>query len=189
MSVSKTFTGDPENVRKVLALYRDNPRKPTITEVAALVGTTYHNVHTIIAQNMPADRRKAEKALRYSRSKMSKRNPMHGRSGSLHHGYQGVIAAKDGYLQLKVDGRYELLHRHVMAQQLGMKRLPAWLDVHHIDEIKHNCDPDNLAVVTKAGHGKLHAKRSQSERLPLWAQWESGTSRSTETTLTLPRAS
>jgi hypothetical protein len=185
MSVSISYTTNPENIRAVLLLYADNPRKPSIHEVAALSGTTAHNIYAILQENLPPERYRLEKALRYSRSKTGVKNPMRGKSGSRHHGYQGVVQAKGGYLQLKVNGRYELLHRHVMAQALGMRRLPSHLDVHHIDKDKENNSLDNLALVTKSGHGKLHAENPGSSKLSLWEQWESGISRLKETNPTL----
>lgn len=177
MSVSKAYTNDPKNVEAVLGLYLSD-EKPVVREVAQRLGTTAHNVQYILRTSLDPERLRAEQALRYSRSKMGERNPMQGRSGSLHHNYVGVIPDGHGYLQVKVSGKYVLLHRKVMADALGVERLPDWLDVHHIDENKHNNDLDNLALVTRSGHRRLHARRSDFEKLPLWAQWESGTSKS-----------
>jgi len=189
MSVSQTFTRDQDKVAQVLALYCDNPRKPTIHQVADMMGTSFHNVHGVLKQQLSPETLKNEQRLRYSRSKMNDRNPMKGRYGKRNPAYKGVISDGNGYLQLKVGDEYILLHRHVMAQALGLEKLPSWLDVHHIDEDPYNNDLDNLALVTTSAHGKLHAKRSRLERLPLWAQWEYGISKLTETTPTLPMVS
>jgi len=186
MTASKSFMNDQEKVQKVLDLYCRNPDKPTVQQVAEMMETRWHNVNGVIRTHLTLEERKNEKALRYSRSKMHERNPMKGKNGSLHHNYQGVIQDGHGYLQVKIGSRYILLHRHVMAQALGLEKLPSWLEVHHIDEDPYNNDIDNLALVTSSGHGKLHFKRSRLERLPLWAQWEYGILKLREITPTLP---
>lgn len=176
MSVSKRYVCQPKNVKQVLTTYCADD-KPTLEETARRVGTTYQNVVHIVNTHLPVNRRKAEKALRYSRSKMGPANPMQGKSGSLHHNHKGQIADGHGYLQEKVGGKYIFVHRRVMATALGLTELPRALDVHHIDGDKHNNTLDNLALVTPSGHQQLHAKRSKLERSPLWVQWVSGTSK------------
>jgi len=183
MSVSKGFVQDRNNVNEVLAAYLA-PDKPTLQQVALRLGTTFHNVQHIVTQGLSKEALKAEQALRYSRSKMGPDNPMTDKSGSQHHGFKGDVPDGHGYLQRKVGRRYEYVHRIVMAEALGMTKLPEWVEVHHIDEDKTNNALDNLAVVTKKGHRYLHAKRSLFARSPLWAQWVSGTSKSLETTPT-----
>ena len=192
MSVSRSYTNDPQNVRHVLSVYQA-PDRPTLGETARRAGTTFQNVQWIITHHLPAEKIKAEKALRYSRSKTGAKNPMKGRNGSLHHNFKGDILSKDGYLIRKVQvspyaSMYVPVQRLVMAEMLGLEMLPAWLEVHHIDEDKTNNSPDNLALVTSTGHQTLHTllrgKTPRSQRSTLWEQWESGTSRSTEPTPT-----
>jgi len=188
MSVSRRFVEDPENIRRVLQHY-GGPEKPTIQETAQALGTTFHNVQNILATHLHRDALKAEQALRYSRSKTGPKNPMQGKSGPQHPQYVGVVEDGHGYLMEKVDGKYQLVHRTVMARALGLRRLPSFMEVHHIDKDKHNNDLDNLALATKLGHRHLHGpKTPRSARLTLWEQWESGTSRSPVTIPTEPAA-
>jgi hypothetical protein len=56
------------------------------------------------------------------------------------------------------------LHRVLMENKLG-RLLAANEDVHHEDEDKANDDPDNLEVLTKSEHGRLHAKTVERIRL------------------------
>lgn len=49
----------------------------------------------------------------------------------------------------------KMLHRVVMEARLG-RRLKADEDVHHIDGDKTNNEDNNLALVTKSGHQRLH---------------------------------
>jgi hypothetical protein len=46
-------------------------------------------------------------------------------------------------------------HRVAFARLLGTN-LPRNLDVHHIDGNKHNNEPNNLALVTRGGHLRIH---------------------------------
>ena len=174
MVASKKYTQDEQNVRAVIAAY-EGPDKPTLEQVALHLGTSWANCQRIVQEHMTPERRKAEAALRYSRSKMGQQNPMTGLSGSQHHGYKGDVPDGHGYLQRKVGLKYVYVHRIVMAEALGMPLLPSWAVVHHIDEDKTNNDLNNLALVTKAGHRASHGRRSAFAKLPLWAQWVSGT--------------
>lgn len=189
MSVSKRYTEDPSNVREVLTLYLEDPDKPTVMQIAQIVGTTFHNVQFIVNQHIDGERLKVEKALRYSRSKLGEKNPMLGKTGEDHHNFVGLVEDGHGYLMRKVDGKYVLEHRRVFAQALGIPSLPPWLDVHHINEDKKDNRLDNLALVTASGHGALHRKQPKSEQLSLWEKWESGTLRLPVTTRTSLTAS
>lgn len=186
MSVSKSYVNDPANVEAVLIAYKADD-KPTVKDLAQRLETTAHNVQHIVRAHLSPEEFQAEKALRYSRSKTGTKNPMRGKSGSLHHNFVGEIEDGHGYLMRKVSGRYEQSHRIVMAELLGFDPpvLPRTVDVHHIDGNKRNNDPDNLAVVTNVGHRTLHRTTGWS-RSPLWDQWVSGTSRSKETIPTQP---
>lgn len=176
MAVSQSYVSDTQNVEAVLSVYLSEDR-PTVEETAEKVGTTFQNVRHILHCNLDPERYKLEKALRYSRSKMGEKNPMLGKNGSLHPNFLGDVDDGHGYLMRKVDGRYVYVHRLVMAEALGMATLPDEWVVHHINEDKQDNRLDNLALVTNSGHRALHAKKSPYERLPLWAKWESGTSK------------
>lgn len=187
MSVSKRYVANPKNAEAVLKTYCGR-KKPTIKETAVILGTTFHNVHWILHEHLDPKKLKAEQALRYSKS-MMRENPMRGLVGAKHHNYKGEVADGHGYLQTKINGRYVLVHRHVLAEALGLEILPSWFDVHHIDEDKQNNDITNLALVTPEGHSALHRKIPRSEKLPLWEQYQSGTLRSPKRTLTRRKVS
>ena len=178
VSVDTKWVSDQRNVRRVLKVYLSK-EKPTSQETALLVGTTYHNVRHVLVTSLTPEEYRGEKRLRCSRSKLGKNNPMLGKYGELHHRYKGEVFTKDGYLQVKRNGRYVLVHRQVMADLLGLSSLPRSLEVHHIDGVKTNNDPDNLALVTPGGHQQLHADSSLLSRSPLWVQHQYSTSLST----------
>jgi len=177
MSVSKKFVTDHHNVDTVLDLYIHDPAKPTIAETAARMGTTFHNVQAILREHVDPEDLKREQALRYSRSKMGEKNPMTGVSGSQHHNFVGDVEDGRGYLLRRVDGKYVFVHRIVMAEALGLSRLPDALHVHHINGDKQDNRLDNLALATNSGHQKLHTFTPPSPKSTLWEQWVSGTSK------------
>jgi hypothetical protein len=179
---SKKWVAQLENIEAVLAEYLSEQR-PTVYKVADTLGTNHQNVMQVLKEQLPLEKRKAEKALRLSRGKVGHLNPMQGRSGFLHPNYIGSVEDRKGYLT-EPDGRGKRVfqHRLVMAQVLGLETLPPHLDVHHIDGDTRNNNLDNLALVTKKGHAALHKRRPSWSRLSLWDQWESGISRSKVTT-------
>ena len=183
MSKSRSWVTNQENVDAVLTAYLADDR-PTVQDLADRLGTHYHNVLHVVREGLSSEQYSFEKSLRKSRSKMGESNPMAGKYGQLHHNYVGEVVTGDGYLQIKVKGRYELVHRMVMADMLGLERIPKTLEVHHIDGVKTNNDPDNLAVVTTGGHRQLHAESSLLSRSPLWVQYQHSISQSKTTSPT-----
>jgi hypothetical protein len=61
------------------------------------------------------------------------------------------------YRQLKVGGKSKLYHRHLMEQLLGRELLPHET-VHHINEDTKDNRPENLAVMDRGEHIRLHKK-------------------------------
>ena len=53
------------------------------------------------------------------------------------------------------------LHRVLMENKLGRLLAPGE-HVHHIDGNKRNDDPENLAVLTRSEHGKVHAHPAEN---------------------------
>lgn len=185
MSVSIQWVSNPQNIQAVIAAYKAED-KPTLQEIAVRLSTVYHNISHILKVHLPPEEYKAEKALRYSRSK-TLQNPMRGKSGSLHHNYKGSVPDHKGYLtEPDGNGGRIFQHRLVMQQALGLPSLPESWHVHHIDGNPLNNDLDNLALVTPTAHKELHRKTPRLQKLPLWELWESGTSRLPETTATPP---
>lgn len=70
----------------------------------------------------------------------------------------GIYHTSEGYLFLRQDdGSYKAEHRIVMEKELG-RELTSDEIVHHIDENKTNNSIDNLIVLTRAEHAKIHRK-------------------------------
>ena len=62
-----------------------------------------------------------------------------------------------GYIRVKVDGKWVLEHRFVMEEKIGRKLLCTEL-VHHVDENKKNNSYDNLDIKTRVTHAILHGE-------------------------------
>lgn len=183
MSISKPYTSNKENITKILRMYLEDDRKFGYQQIADNLGTRYANVLYIVNKYVDGERKSVERSIRMSRSKLGALNPGHQKKPA---NYIGTIGDGNGYLQKKENGKYVLEHRSVVAKALGIKNLPSSLDVHHIDGNKQNNELDNLALVTRSGHQKLHTKLQPYQRLPLWEQWTSGTLKLPMTTRTVP---
>jgi hypothetical protein len=75
------------------------------------------------------------------------------------------------YICKKVKGKKYDVHRIVAnAQNLGFNNV-----VHHIDEDKHNNNPDNLTIMTRGEHCKLHGFGTKIMSKPPFQQNADGT--------------
>jgi hypothetical protein len=61
-----------------------------------------------------------------------------------------------GYWYISIDGRKIAFHRWVMEQTLG-RRFSSEEIVHHVDGNPMNNDPDNLVILSRAEHTRVHA--------------------------------
>jgi hypothetical protein len=128
-----------------------------MTALAREFSVTVATVVEVLRRDIPKEELRRLKALKYSESKLGDKNPATGKRPS---NYRGECSDGRGYLTRVVNGERHFVHRVVMAEMLGMPvtALPSSLDVHHIDENKTNNSPDNLALVTRAGHAEIHER-------------------------------
>ena len=77
------------------------------------------------------------------------------RIGSKHHGYKGGNISPNGYKRIYVDRRLKLEHRHIIEQSIGRKLLLSEI-VHHKNHDKLDNRIENLEIMSRAEHGKLH---------------------------------
>jgi hypothetical protein len=137
-------------------------------DIAKRLNTTVANVFYVTHNFIPADERKALKAIRLSVSKTGRKNPMHGRTREKHPRWVGECENGQGYLTCLHNGKRQMVHRVVMAQALGLDELPHHFDVHHIDDNKKNNALDNLALVTMRGHKAIHALQLRESKSLKW---------------------
>lgn len=75
--------------------------------------------------------------------------------GENHPSWKGGFINKAGYRILKRDARVIPEHRYIMEKHLNRK-LEKTESVHHINGNKSDNNIDNLIILTKCEHGKLH---------------------------------
>lgn len=67
----------------------------------------------------------------------------------------GKMVRKGNYVTIKIDGKYEGVHRLVMEKHIGRK-LKADERAHHIDGNGFNNNIDNLYLCNKENHAGIH---------------------------------
>lgn len=61
----------------------------------------------------------------------------------------------DGYIQITSGpNKGKLLHRLIYEEHYGS--IPKGFCIHHLDNDKTNCNPENLMLLSKSNHHKLH---------------------------------
>jgi len=166
MSASKSTLKDKAICDLVVSQYRSLEKNTT--QISASVGLPVSTVYGILQQELPPEERKRLRGVYHSRAKMGASNPMFGTKKAA-----GRILRQGRAAVWNGEG-YTFEHRLLVAQSLGLTELPAHWEVHHIDEDKSNNDLDNLAIVTKKGHRKLH--RILLGKLYAWEKEMFGTS-------------
>jgi len=63
------------------------------------------------------------------------------------------------YMAIKINGVKHDLHRVIVENKIGRK-LRKNESVHHADGNKHNNDPDNLEVILRSKHARMHARET-----------------------------
>ena len=73
-----------------------------------------------------------------------------------HNTPKGVVTGRNGYLYITLEDKTRVpLHRHVLEQSIGRKLLVTEI-VHHKDGNKHNNSLENLEILSRSEHAKLH---------------------------------
>lgn len=110
----------------------------------------------------PEQRKKAWESRRakYGAAGMSlKKNKLAPRGPEFISTYNGKVVTwpydRTDYPRLTVNGKLKLLHVYVWEQTNGPK--PPKYDIHHIDHNKWNFSLENLQLVTRSEHERIHA--------------------------------
>lgn len=133
------------------------------TQVAVLFNTTSTTIKNYLVKydlkvKPQSEVMKGRKLTKEHRDKVVRtlRRGSGAKNGNWKGGETYVGRVKNGlYRKILVDGKYVLEHRYVMEQQLGRK-LRSDEEVHHVNGNKLNNLPDNLVLLSKSDHAKLH---------------------------------
>lgn len=180
MSKSLSAIRNPAVREEVTRLFT-SPPWPTMAQVAAMTGQTHATVGVIVRETVPPEQLKILKVANYSKSKMGAKNPMFGVKKQV----EAILRSGYRYLWVGKPEEYAPEHRLVLMQEFGLTTWPQNWEIHHIDGDKLNNSLDNLAIVTKVGHQKLHSQKF--EKLYCWEKREFGTSQLKEMLATLPK--
>ena len=82
-------------------------------------------------------------------------NHSRGRSGEQNGNWRGGRFISNGYVYLRYNGGYRAEHDILIEQSIGRK-LKKGEEVHHINGVKTDNRLENLQLVTKSEHAKLH---------------------------------
>lgn len=145
----------------------------TIQEIADECEATLTSTWKFLKLTYPDELRQNRKRKNYSKAKSGSLNPMFGKTGEKHHNFIGEVSDGKGYLlQLKPDwytgrggSKHVFVHHIVMCEHLGITEIPEGWCVHHIDEDKTNNVINNLEMMTKSDHMKLHASERKAALL------------------------
>jgi len=178
MSKSLSAIRNPEIRAEVTRLFT-SPPFPTMAEVGVLTKQTHATVSEIVRETVPPEQLKILKVANYSKSKMAAKNPMFGARKQV----EAILRRGYRYLWMGGEEEYAPEHRLILMRSLGLTTWPQGWEVHHIDSDKLNNSPDNLAIVTRAGHQLLHSQKFA--KLYAWEKREFGTSQLKEMLATL----
>ena len=76
-------------------------------------------------------------------------------TGKNHPGFKGGNISKSGYKRIYVNKKLVLEHRHIMEKNLGRPLMVAEI-IHHINHDKLDNQIENLQIVSRSEHKRLH---------------------------------
>lgn len=163
------------SVNKVAVMYRDEFK--SIPMIADSLGLPRSRVRSMLLSSGVPLRSRAEgvrlraayigELHRGTKRQMTQEWKDNIRAARQRHGdatAKGLSLKSSGYIQItKGPNKHRSQHVVIMEQRLGRRLLPDEC-VHHIDGNRSNNRHDNLALVTRAGHSRLHRRERRMQK-------------------------
>lgn len=112
---------------------------------------------------------KTRKSINYAKSKLGDKNPMYGKPTmrpveNVDDGNGYTIKNKPTWWTGREGSRYVFEHQLVMCGHLGLTAMPKDFVIHHINNDRKDNSLDNLAMMSKSAHGKLHQRENRIKK-------------------------
>jgi hypothetical protein len=150
----------PNQVQTILHLF--DTTELTLRQIAKEVGSTYRIVFNRVAKFRTVEERNLRWRKHLAVSKLGVLNPMKGKTLESHPNYKGECSDCKGYTTVVKPNWYNKNCRRVFTHHVkyceyhGLDRIPEGLVVHHMNGNKLDNSKDNLQLLTKSEHTKLH---------------------------------
>lgn len=136
----------------------------SLRKIAKEIGSSYGALaYTVRKHGIVSKHTGGQYSGKKNIAKANEKNKLNPRLGSRASNWKGGRVLGNAYYMLHKpdhpfcnrDG-YVMEHRYIAEQTIG-RYLESHEIIHHIDGNKHNNVPDNLQVVTKKEHARIHA--------------------------------
>ena len=161
-SVKRSKSQPRANLKKKAIKYWGT--RQTLFQIARLIGCRQPTVKDIFLSTYGIEAVRARSIGLYRLSKLGKKNPMKDKRFEQHPNWKGHSPDHKGYLTVVKPiwwtGKQKkriFEHHMIYAHHAGLTCIPAGYDVHHKDSNGFNNNPNNLVMLKKSAHARLHA--------------------------------
>jgi hypothetical protein len=138
-------------------------------KIAKELGIDYYTLEKIWGFYFSPELRKARTKRMYSESKTGNKNPRFGKPTmrpveNVDDGNGYTIKWKPIWWTGREGSNYVFEHQLVICEYLGLTEMPKDFVVHHINNNRKDNSLDNLALMSKSAHGKLHQRENRIKK-------------------------
>ena len=112
---------------------------------------------------------KTRKSKMYAKSKLGDKNPRYGKAcinakENVDDGNGYTIKVKPNWWTGREGSKYVFEHQLVMCGFLGLTAMPKDFVIHHVNNDRKDNTIDNLALMSKSAHAKLHQRENRIKK-------------------------
>lgn len=151
---------NPEILQKAIDSFKKDLAK---NKIAKELKIDYYTLEAIWTHYYSPEERKSRKTRMYALSKTGNKNPRYGKPTmrpveNVDDGNGYTLKWKPEWWTGRQGSNYVFEHQLVICEALGLTEMPKDFVVHHINGDKKDNSMNNLALLTKSAHGKLHKR-------------------------------